>query len=142
MLTERQIELVQSSFRQVAPIAEQAAALFYARLFETDPTAAKLFRNTDMAEQGRKLMAAIGIVVGSLRGMERIMPTLTSLGAKHAGYGVTEAQYETVGAALLWTLRQGLGEAFTEEVEAAWAAAYGAVAQAMQAGARELARAA
>jgi hemoglobin-like flavoprotein len=91
MLTDRQIDLVQSTFRQVAPIAEQAAALFYARLFETDPTAAPLFRNTDMAEQGRKLMAAIGIVVGSLRGMERIMPTLATLGAKHAGYGVTTA---------------------------------------------------
>jgi nitric oxide dioxygenase len=142
MLTNREIELVQSSFRQVAPIAEQAAALFYARLFETDPTTAPLFRSTDMAEQGRKLMAAIGLVVGSLRGMERILPMLTALGAKHAGYGVTNAQYATVGAALLWTLRQGLGDAFTAEVEAAWAAAYGAVAGAIQAGAAELARAA
>lgn len=142
MLTNRQIALVQSSFRQVAPIAEQAAALFYARLFETDPTTAPLFRNTDLAAQGRKLMAAIGLVVGSLRDMERIAPVLATLGATHAGYGVTAAQYATVGAALLWTLRQGLGEAFTPEVQAAWAAAYGAVAQAMQAGARELAEAA
>lgn len=142
MLTNRQIELVQSSFRQVAPIAEQAASLFYTRLFETDPTTAPLFRNTDLAEQGRKLMAAIGLVVGSLRAVERITPVLATLGARHAGFGVTDAQYATVGAALLWTLRQGLGEAFTPEVEAAWAAAYGAVARAMQAGAAEFARAA
>ncbi len=142
MLTERQIELVQSGFRQVAPIAEQAAALFYARLFETDPTTTPLFRATDLTEQGRKLMAAIGLVVGSLRDMQRITPVLATLGAKHAGYGVRAAQYGTVGAALLWTLRQGLGEAFTPEAEDAWAAAYGAVAGAMQAGAEALADAA
>lgn len=134
MITARQIELVQSSFRLVAPIAVQAAALFYGRLFEIDPSTRALFRTTDLEEQGRKLMAAIGMVAASLRSMERIMPTLATLGAKHAGYGVTPAHYDTVGAALLWTLRQGLGEAFTPEVEEAWAAAYGAVAQAMQAG--------
>lgn len=134
MITVRQIELVQSSFRLVAPIADRAAALFYGRLFEIDPSTRALFRTTDMEEQGRKLMAAIGMVVASLRGMERIMPTLATLGAKHTGYGVTPAHYDTVGAALLWTLRQGLGEAFTAEVEQAWATAYGAVAQAMQAG--------
>jgi hemoglobin-like flavoprotein len=103
MPTRHQIELVQSSLRQVVPIAEQTAALFYARLFETDPTAAKLFRITDLAEQGRKPMAAIGFVVGSLRDMERIAPMLAALGANHATCGVTEAQYATVGAALLRT---------------------------------------
>lgn len=114
MLTRRRIALVQSSVRQVAPIAEQ----------------------------GRTLMAAIGLVVGSLRDMERIAPVLATLGAQHAGHGVAEAQDGTVGAALLWTLRQGLGEAFTPEVDAAWAAAYGAVAGAMQAGAAAPAEAA
>jgi nitric oxide dioxygenase len=123
MPTQRQIELVQSNLRQVAPIAEQAAALFYARLLEADPTTAPLFGRTDMAEQGSKLMAALGIVVGILRRLERIMPTLTGLGAKHAGYGVTATQHGRVGAALLRTPRQGLAEAFTPEVEAAWAAA-------------------
>jgi hemoglobin-like flavoprotein len=142
MLADRQIALVQETFRKVQPIADQAAALFYGRLFEIDPSTRALFRTTDMTEQGRKLMAAIGMVVASLRGMERIMPALAALGAKHAGYGVTPAQYETVGAALLWTLRQGLGTAFTKEVEQAWAAAYGAVAQAMQAGEAALAEAA
>ena len=135
MLTDRQIALVQTTFRQVAPMADEAAAMFYGRLLEIAPSTRPLCRETDMAEQRRKLMAALGMVVASLRDMDRITPTLAALGARHAGYGVTPAQYATVGAALLWTLRQGLGEAFTREVEHAWAAAYGAVAAAMQAGA-------
>lgn len=135
MLTDRQITLVQETFRRVQPIADQAAMLFYARLLEIDPTVRPLFAEADMDEQRRKLMAAIGMVVAGLRDPARLAPALGALGAKHAGYGVTPAQYATVGAALLWTLRQGLGEAFTREVEQAWATAYGAIAEAMQQGA-------
>lgn len=135
MLTDRQITVVQETFRRVQPIADQAAMLFYARLLEIDPTVRPLFAEADMDEQRRKLMAAIGMVVAGLRDPARLAPALAALGAKHAGYGVTPAQYATVGAALLWTLRQGLGEAFTREVEQAWAAAYGAIAEAMQHGA-------
>jgi nitric oxide dioxygenase len=123
-VTPEQASLVQNSFRQVAPIKEKAAELFYARLFKTDPTTPPLFAGKDMREQGAKLMATLGMVVAGLRRLEEIVPAAQALARRHIAYGVTEAQYATVGAALLWTLRQGLGEGFTPEVEAAWTAAY------------------
>jgi len=129
-MTPDQVRLVQTTFKDVAAIKEQAAALFYDRLFHLDPSLKKLFRG-DMKEQGRKLMAAIGVVVASLDNLERVLPTVRDLGRRHAGYGVQPAHYDTVGAALLWTLGQGLGSAFTPAVRDAWAAAYGALAAVM-----------
>ncbi|PPE72855.1 hemin receptor [Solimonas fluminis] len=141
-MTPGQIQQVQHSFEQVAPIAEQAAALFYERLFTLDPGLRSLFKG-DIAGQGRMLMQTLGLVVRSLDQPERIVPAVQALGARHAGYGVREADYDTVGAALLWTLEQGLGAAFTASVREAWAAAYGLLAGIMvQAGAAASVRAA
>ena len=111
------------------------AALFYQRLFELDPDLRRLFK-TDMAEQGRKLMAMIGTAVANLGQIETIVPAVRQLGERHAGYGVKDADYETVGAALLWTLEQGLQEAFDPPVREAWTVCYGTLAGVMkQAGA-------
>lgn len=123
-MTPDQVTLVQHSFQQVKPIADQAAALFYGRLFETAPELRPLFKG-DMTEQGRKLIATLAVVVNGLRAPEAILPAAQSLARKHVGYGVQPEHYAPVGAALLWTLGQGLGDGFTAEVEAAWAAAYG-----------------
>ncbi|MBL6078730.1 hypothetical protein JMJ56_11985 [Belnapia sp. T18] len=123
-MTPEPANLVQDSFRQVVRIKEKAAELFYGRLFETDPTTPPLFTGKDMREQGAKLMATLGMVVAGLKRPEEIVPAAQALARRHVAYGVTEAQYATVGAALLWTLRRGLGEGFTPEVEAAWKAAY------------------
>jgi hemoglobin-like flavoprotein len=133
-MTNEQIKLVQDSFRQVAPIAETAAQLFYARLFELDPDLELLFKG-NLTEQGRKLMQMIGMAVNSLDRLEQILPAMQSLGARHVKYGVRDKDYETVGQALLWTLRKGLGEAFTPEVEEAWTNVYTTLASAMQSGA-------
>ncbi len=135
-MNARQITLVQDSFARVAPIAEMAADLFYNRLFELDPSLRPMFP-TDLTEQKRKLMAALKVVVSSLTRLEAIMPAVQELGRKHAGYGVRPEHYQTVAAALLWTLEQGLGEAFTSEVRAAWVAAYTLLAQTMVAAAEE-----
>jgi hemoglobin-like flavoprotein len=123
-VNEDQVALVQSSFAKVAPIAPQAAALFYGRLFEIDGTTRPLFAHANMAEQGAKLMATLGTVVAGLRRPEAVVPAAEALARRHVAYGVQEAHYASVGAALLWTLREGLGDAFTPEVEAAWGAAY------------------
>lgn len=131
-MTSHQITLVQETFDAVRPIAAEAAAMFYDRLFALDPNLRRLFRG-DMQEQGRKLMQAIALVVQGLRAPDTILPSVTALGARHRGYGVEPEHYSTVGAALLWTLEQGLGPAFTLEVEDAWAAAYAMLAEAMQA---------
>ncbi|MEM6365018.1 MAG: globin family protein [Planctomycetota bacterium] len=122
-MTPRQIELVQSSWQQVKPISEQAAALFYGRLFELDPSLKSLFKG-DMTEQGKKLMATLNLAVTSLTKLEAILPAVQDLGRRHVQYGVPDESYQTVGEALLWTLDKGLGDAFTAEVKEAWTETY------------------
>jgi hemoglobin-like flavoprotein len=123
--------LVQTSFAQVRPIADAAAALFYGRLFELDPTLRPLFKG-DLKEQGRKLMEMLTLAVKGLDRPEALLPALAALGRRHAGYGVNERDYETVGEALLWTLEQGLGPSFTPDIREAWAALYRLVADTMR----------
>jgi nitric oxide dioxygenase len=122
-MTPDQIDLVQASFAKVAPIAAAAADLFYSRLFEIAPEVRPLFRS-DMKEQGRKLMTTLGIVVSGLKSPDTILPAARALAVKHVGYGVTAEHYAPVGAALIWTLEQGLGDDFPPETRAAWIAAY------------------
>ncbi|MBN8747382.1 Bacterial hemoglobin [Xylophilus ampelinus] len=122
-MTPQQITLVQHSFAQVAPIAPQAAEIFYARLFELAPQVRPLFTG-DMAEQGRKLMAMLAMVVNGLTRLDTIVPAAQKLGQRHVAYGAEPAHYPVVGQALLDTLAQGLGPAFTPEVKAAWGEAY------------------
>lgn len=134
-MTPRQIQLVKDSFAKVAPIAPQAAELFYGRLFDIAPELRPLFKG-DMAEQGRKLMATIGTVVAALDRLGDIVPTVAALGQRHAGYGVRDEHYGTVAEALLWTLGQGLGAGFTSEVKDAWTAAYTVLADTMKTAAK------
>jgi hemoglobin-like flavoprotein len=129
-MTPQQVALVRESFAKVVPIKEQAAALFYDRLFVIDPSTRPLFRG-DMKSQGVKLMAAIGAVVKSLDRIETMLDDLRALARHHDRYGVQEAHYASVGAALLWTLDQGLGVDFTPDVRDAWATAYGLLSSAM-----------
>lgn len=130
-MTENDIALIRAAFPKVAAIAEPAAGLFYQRLFEIDPGARALFGRTDMVEQGRKLMSAIGFIVASLDRLDELVPAAQAMAVRHVGYGVTRAQYDSVGAALIWTLGQGLGEAFTPELEQAWTRAYATLAGVM-----------
>ncbi|TAJ87884.1 MAG: hemin receptor [Reyranella sp.] len=129
-MTPQQIELVQTSFKKVVPIAGTAADLFYDRLFETAPEVRALFPQ-DMKEQKVKLMAMLGTAVSSLHKLDEILPAVKALGERHKGYGVTAAHYAPVGAALLWTLEQGLGPDFTPEVKEAWTLTYTALAGVM-----------
>jgi hemoglobin-like flavoprotein len=129
-----QVELVQKSWKQVVPIADQAAHLFYGRLFELDPKLRPLFKE-DMAEQRRQLMMMLAAAVQGLARPAALLPILRELGRKHLGYGVKPQDYGTVGAALLWALEQGLGAGFSAEVREAWTETYGLVASTMQSGA-------
>jgi len=133
--TARQIALVQQSFAKVEPIAEQAAELFYARLFELNPTLRGLF-HSDMTDQGRKLMATLRLATKGLNNLEKLVPVVQELGRRHVGYGVQEADYGTVGEALLDTLAKGLGAAFTAETQVAWTAVYALLAHTMRDAAR------
>ena len=135
-LSTQQIQLVQTTFTKVAPIADEAAKLFYDRLFELEPSTRYMFKH-DMAEQRKKLMQMLSVAVASLERLDALVPAVQALGQRHVQYGVTPAHYETVGAALLWTLEQGLGADFTPEVKEAWAAVYGLLVQVALEGAAE-----
>lgn len=131
MLTSEQITLVKESWEKVVPISETAAELFYGKLFELDPALKPLFKG-DMKEQGGKLMAMINTAVNGLTNLEAIVPAVQQLGERHVDYGVKAEDYDTVGAALLWTLEQGLGDAFTSDVKEAWVNVYTLVATTMK----------
>jgi nitric oxide dioxygenase len=129
-MTPEQIQQVQASFAKVVPIAEQAAALFYGRLFETSPELRALFPS-DMLVQGQKLMTALATAVDGLSQIEGIAPFVRDLAKRHVAYGVEPQHYGLVGAALLWTLEEGLGAEFTPSLHAAWAAAYSGLSEMM-----------
>ena len=129
-----EIALVQATWRQVVPIKETAAELFYGKLFELDPALQPLFEG-DIKEQGRKLMTMITIAVNGLTQLDALVPVVQDLGRRYAGHRVQDVPYGTVADALLWTLGEGLGEAFTPEVKAAWTKTYEVLADTMRQGA-------
>jgi len=137
-MTPKQVQIVQGTFQKVAPIAEVAAELFYARLFELDPQLRLLFKS-DMRRQGAMLMNMLSSAVRSLENPEPLVPVLKNLGRRHVVYGVADHHYDTVGKALLDTLAHALGNEFDEETRAAWTAAYVLLSSVMKLGAREVA---
>jgi hemoglobin-like flavoprotein len=131
-MTPAQKQLVQSTWNQVLPIADTAAAMFYRRLFEIDPSTETLFGKTDMAKQRKKLLQVLSMAVASLDRLDALTSAVEDLGRRHANYGVADAHYDSVGVALLWTLEQGLGKDWTPEVAAAWTDVYGLLAGIMR----------
>jgi hemoglobin-like flavoprotein len=123
-MTPEQKRLVRDTWKQVVPVADAGAAMFYHRLFEIDPTTRELFRATDMVAQRKKLLQTLAFAIGGLDNLDALVSKVEDLGRRHAGYGVTDAHYDSVGAALLWTLEQGLGQAWTPPVAAAWSEVY------------------
>jgi hemoglobin-like flavoprotein len=126
-ITTAQKTIVQTTFAQVVD-ADLLASRFYAQLFEIDPSTKPLFTH-DMKDQRQKLIQTIAVVVKSLDDLSAIVPAIQSLGKRHIAYGVTVAHWDSVGSALLWSLEDAFGTAFTNEVREAWAAAYGLIAQ-------------
>ena len=135
-MTPDQATLVMESWKKVTPIAGAAADLFYGKLFELDPSLRPMFP-ADLSDQKKKLMATIGFAVGCLSRLDTLVPVVRELGKRHAGYGVKDSHYDTVAAALLWTLEQGLGPDWTPETKDAWVTVYGVLASTMKAAAAE-----
>lgn len=131
-MTPEQKSLVQATWRHVVPTADTAAELFYDRLFENDPHLYTLFLSTDMSEQRHRLTQMLGLAVSGLDELDKLVPAVADLGRRHAGYGVEDRHYESVGAALLWTLERGLGDSWTADVAEAWGAAYGSLSGTMR----------
>jgi hemoglobin-like flavoprotein len=129
-MTREECRLVQGSFAQVDPIANDIAASFYRRLFELDPALESLF-NIDFTVQGAKFMEKLALAVKGLDDLDSMTPFVQLLGRRHRGYGVTAKDYDTAGDALLWALRDGLGLSFTPDMRAAWFTAYKMLATVM-----------
>jgi hemoglobin-like flavoprotein len=140
-MTPQQQHLIRSTWAQVVPIADDAARLFYDRLFTLDPSLRRLFRRTDMDAQRRNLVQTLAVVVKGIGDLEPLLPAVEALGRRHAGYGVRPSHYATVGQALLDTLAGGLGASFTPEARDAWAEAYELLAGVMLAAGSEAAAA-
>ena len=137
MINEEQIDVVQRTWQRVVPIADTAANLFYDRLFEMEPELRSLFP-ADLAGQKKKLLQMLGRAVAALGHPEDIVEDLQGLGERHVTYGVKDSHYPLVGAALLWTLEQGLGDAWTHEAKDAWTAAYSLLSSVMLGAARRV----
>ena len=125
-MNDHTIALVRESFDLIEPIAPQVGAMFYAHLFEADPSLQRLVKG-DTALQGAQLMQTVALAVARLDEPDLLIPVLLELGRRHAGQGVNAARHETILAALLRTLHQALGAAYNAEVEEAWVDVYGAL---------------
>src|SRR5689334_6388060 len=130
-MTPQQIVLIQQNFERIASQWEAVATVFYNRLFTMQPVLRLLFP-ADLSEQKKKLMATLALAIKSLNEPEKLVPVLENLGRRHALYGVRDEYYETVGAALVETLRAALTAEFTAEAEAAWTKMYDFVAGVMK----------
>ncbi|MFE1746306.1 globin family protein [Coleofasciculus sp. H7-2] len=129
------VELLEQSFEKVKPHADEFVASFYENLFAAHPEVKPLFAKTNMAEQRKHLLAALGLVVQNLRKPEVLGEALKTLGAKHVGYGTIPQHYPAVGGALLTTFEQYLQQDWTPEVKQAWTDAFGVITQQMLKGA-------
>ena len=130
-ITKQQKKLVQASFKKVEPISDQAAEIFYNKLFEFDPSLRRMFKS-DLSEQGKKLMATLKIAIKSLDDLNALVPVLQNLAAKHIDYGVSVEDYTTVGNSLIFGLKTGFGDEFTPELKEAWIEVYTTIANVMR----------
>jgi len=131
-----QKNLVKSTWKMMAPMADEVALCFYERLFEIDASAQALFKSSDLPEQRRKLVQALSLVVQGIDDFSILAPVVADLGRRHAQLGVTSSNFESVGAALLWAFERSLGSAWDADVKLAWTTAYALLAEPMEKAAR------
>ena len=125
------IQLLQRTFKKIEPIAQETGELFYGRLFQVDPTLRPLFKG-DLKTQAKMLMTAIGLTIQSLDQPGKVMPELQAIGLRHTGYGAMPADFDKFGGALVWAFQQSLGDDWTDDVQAAWIAAFSFIRTSMK----------
>ena len=135
-MTPEQVQLIKLSFTQVMANRDRVGTLFYERLFTIAPEVRPLFKG-DVNAQSRKLMDTMALAIGMLRDTPTLVSTLKGLAKRHVAYGVRDEHYDKVGEALLWTLAEALGPAFTPQAHAAWGALYATLKQIMLDATRE-----
>ena len=133
-MTPEQITLVQSSFERVGPELPTLATRFYQELFGRDPALRPLF-TTDLAKQEVRFAEKLTEIVRAMPRLDELLAHTRALGARHAGYGVRAADYQTLGGALLAALASVLADSFDVQTREAWILAYNLVAETMLDGA-------
>lgn len=130
-----EVQLLEESFEQIKPKADDFVNSFYDNLFGDYPAAQPLFSHTDMSAQKKKLLDSLVLVIQNLRKPDVLSAALKGLGARHVKYGALPEHYPLVGNSLLKTFGQYLGDDWTPEVKQAWVDAYGAITELMLEGA-------
>jgi len=134
------LHALETSFDLVAPRGDELVDVFYDRLFAAAPAVRPLFAGTDMRKQKGMLLGALVLLRKSLRDLDRIVPTLHDMGARHVAYGARAEHYPVVGEVLIASMAEVAGDAWRPEYADAWAAAYGVVAGVMAEGAASVER--
>jgi len=137
MIAERR-QLVAESWKALAPNGPEVGALFYRKLFEIAPDLRPLFAQVTMEDQIQKLVTMLDLVIHWLDVPERLVPVLKTLGERHTKYGVQDDHYGKVGAALISTLEERLGDKFTPELRSAWTEAFVLISSLMRRGAAKI----
>jgi methyl-accepting chemotaxis protein len=130
-----ELDALETSFDLVAPHGEKLVDIFYARPFAAAPAVRPLFAGTDLQRQKSMLLAALVLLRKSLRTLDRVVPALRDLGARHVAYGARPEHYPVVGEVLIASMAEVAGAAWRPEYGRAWAAAFEVVAGVMIEGA-------
>jgi hemoglobin-like flavoprotein len=124
--------LVRETWSRLKPAADRMATTFYARLFDIDPDVRERFSGVDMGTQRQKFMEMMDGIVRVLDEPGQLVSELAASGRRHVQYGATRRGYESIGAALLWSIERELGADFTPSVRDAWRELYGVVSAVMR----------
>ena len=125
------LALIEENFQQIVAQKSAFAEALSARLVAEFPQVQSLCAHTDLCLEQHRLMAFLDMIVNRLRHPEQRTEPLRELGLRHEGYHIRHEHYVMVGSALLGTLADFLGEAWSPQVCKAWIEAYGAVASLM-----------
>lgn len=117
------VELLEQSFKALAPRGEELVARFYEELFRRHPQVKPMFANTTVEEQQKKLLAALALVINHLRKPEQLSEALKGLGAKHQAYGASDGHYDAVATVLLDVMAELAGDLWMPAVADAWKSA-------------------
>lgn len=122
-MTDRKTLIIKTSWSYVIAEREMTGEMFYDKLFELNPALQAMFPQ-DMEQQIGKLIDMITYMVSRMQVMSEIQKDIDAMAVRHAGYGVHDAHYATVGDALIWVLEKRLGDQWDEETRQSWTELY------------------
>ncbi|RDH84680.1 MAG: methyl-accepting chemotaxis protein [endosymbiont of Galathealinum brachiosum] len=125
------VETLETSFNLLAPRGDELVRRFYDELFIRAPAVRPMFDHTTPAEQQKKLLAALKLVIENVRNPDALAPVLTAMGERHQGYGALPEHYPVVASTLVDTMKDMAGDVWTDEIGAAWHQALEVIAKVM-----------